>query len=102
LPVGRTSALDRLRQRELAPLLSAAARTRTGQVTHPWPQPLPASWTGQLDHPQALPYQQVTPAIVAEIDVDTACERQRWRHLVRYQRYRADMSIYEVSLLLPE
>lgn len=65
-----------------------------------------AAFTSVLDRPtrspQPLPYQQVTPAIVAEIDVDTAFERQRWRHLVRYQRFRADMSIYDVPLLLPE
>jgi ATP-dependent DNA ligase len=99
---GRTSTLTPVQQTELAPLLSPATRARTGEITHPWPQPLPAAWTGQLGRPQPLPYRQVTPALVAEINVDTAFERQRWRHLVRFLRARVDLSVYDVPLLLSE
>lgn len=99
---GRTGALATAQQRELGGLLAPAPHSRAGGVTHPWPAPLPATWTGQFDRPQPLPYQRVLPAVVAEIAVDTAYERQRWRHPVRYQRVRTDMSIYDVPLLMPE
>ncbi|MGW5668375.1 ATP-dependent DNA ligase, partial [Micromonospora sp. NPDC003776] len=71
-------------------------------AAHPWPQPLPASWSGQLERPEPLPYAQVEPAVVAEIDADTAFEHQRWRHRVRYARARPDLSVHDVPLLLGE
>jgi hypothetical protein len=98
---GRTAVLSTAQQRELAPLLAPAPPASHGGIAHPWPQPLPASWTGQLEHPRPLPYRQVWPTAVAEIEVDTAFERHRWRHLVRYVRVRADLHIYDVPLLLP-
>lgn len=75
---------------------------RPGTVAHPWPQPLPASWSSQLDRPEPLPYVQVEPTVVAEIDADVAFEHGRRRHRVRYARNRADMSVYDVPLLLGE
>jgi hypothetical protein len=86
--------------RELGPLLAPAPR-RTGGVDHPWLQPLPAGWSGPFDKPEPLPYIQVEPSLVAEVEVDTAYEYQRWRRRVRHVRVRADLSIDDVPLLLP-
>jgi ATP-dependent DNA ligase len=96
---GRTGRLTTAQQSELAPLLASAPPARSGGIAHPWPQPLPASWIGQLDHPQPLLYWQVQPTVVAEIYVDTAFEHHRWRHPVRYLRVRSEMSVYDVPLL---
>ncbi|MGR6318239.1 hypothetical protein Q2K19_01625 [Micromonospora soli] len=69
-----------------------------GIVAHPWPQPLPASWTGQLDQAEPLPYVRVEPSVVVEVDVDIAFEHWR-RRRVRYRRPRLDLSVYDVPLL---
>ncbi|GAA4580902.1 hypothetical protein GCM10023176_61090 [Micromonospora coerulea] len=97
---GRTHPLGMVQRRELAPLLSPPRLQRRGIVAHPWPQPLPASWSGQLDRPEPLRYVQVEPTVVAEIEVDTAFEHRRWRHRVWYVRPRLDLSVYDVPLLL--
>ncbi|MEU4476478.1 ATP-dependent DNA ligase [Micromonospora sp. NPDC023966] len=97
---GRSHPLTAAQAGELAPLLSPPRLPRPGATAHPWPQPLPASWSGQLDRPEPLPYAQVDPTVVAEIDADVAFEHQRWRHRVRYARARPDMSVYDVPLLL--
>ncbi|WP_422733909.1 hypothetical protein ACN26Y_28725 [Micromonospora sp. WMMD558] len=83
-------------------LLAPPRLPRHGTVAHPWPQPLPALWSGQLDRPEPLPYVQVEPTVVAEIDADVAFEHQRWRHRVRHVRVRAELSVYDVPLLLVE
>ncbi|WP_262286021.1 ATP-dependent DNA ligase [Micromonospora sp. MA102] len=99
---GRTHPLAMVQRRELAPLLSPLRpQQRRGIVApHPWPQPLPASWSGQLDRPEPLRYLQVEPTVVTEIEVDTAFEHRRWRHRVWYVRPRLDLSVYDVPLLL--
>ncbi|TDC80067.1 ATP-dependent DNA ligase [Micromonospora sp. KC606] len=84
---------------QLCPLPSAPRRD---VVVHPWPQPLPATWSGQLERPEPLRYAQVEPTVVVEVEVDTAFEHQRWRHRVRYARTRPDLSVYDVPLLLGE
>ncbi len=99
---GRSHPLNTGQAVELAALLSPPRMPRRGAVAHPWPQPLPASWSGQFDRPEPLPYVQVEPTVVAEIDADVAFEHGRWRHRVRYARNRADMSVYDVPLLLRE
>jgi ATP-dependent DNA ligase len=96
--VGRTLPLTPAQRAELAGALTPAARRRGGGIHHPWPRPLPASWTGQLGATEPLNYRQVEPALVAEVRVDTAFEHGRWRHLARHVRVRTDMSIYEVLL----
>ncbi|TDC81355.1 hypothetical protein E1193_15080 [Micromonospora sp. KC606] len=100
---GRTP-LRAPQRRELARLLSPLrpAERIGAPVTHPWPQPLPANWSGQFDRPEPLRYVQVQPTVVAEIDVDTAFEHHRWRHRVRYLRPRLDLSVYDVPLLLDD
>ncbi|MGC4815257.1 hypothetical protein ACLQ29_32510 [Micromonospora sp. DT228] len=71
-------------------------------MLHPWPEPLPASWSGQWERPQPLRYVQVEPNLVAEIEADMAFEHQRWRHRVRYVRALPGASVYDVPLLLGE
>jgi len=88
-------------RRAVADLLVLAAHRRSGGVEHPWPRPLPASWSGQLGQPRPLAYQQVAPTVVVEIEVDSAYEYQRWRHGVRYLRPRTDLSVYDVPLIMP-
>ncbi|SIM87526.1 hypothetical protein [Micromonospora cremea] len=63
-----------VQRRELAPLLSPPRLPRHGIVVHPWPQPLPASWIGQLDRPEPQRYTHVQSTVVAQIEVDTAFE----------------------------
>jgi hypothetical protein len=99
---GRSHPLTSAQAAELARLLSPPRMPRPGTAAHPWPQPLPASWSGQLDRPEPLPYVRVEPTVVAEIDADVAFEHQRWRHRVRYARSRPEMSVYDVPLLLGE
>ncbi len=99
---GRTNPLSTAQQRELGGMLIPPAPYDPGRSTpHPWPQPLPANWSGQFHRPQPLPYRQVLPVLVAEIQADTAFEYQRWRHPVRFIRVRADMSPYDVPLIQP-
>jgi hypothetical protein len=98
--LGRTSPLSPAHRSDLAPLLTPAGPGRRGVVEHPWPQPLPAGWSGHFQRPQPLPYIQVQPTLVVEVHVDAALAHNRsWRHGARYQRPRPDLSIYEVSLL---
>lgn len=97
---GRTHPLSAPQRRELALLLAPPGQGRSRGGGHPWPQPLPPAWSGQLDKPEPLPYTQVDPTVVAEIEVDTAFEHHRWRHRVRYVRPRLDLSIYDVPLLM--
>lgn len=101
---GRTHPLTGVQREELGALLSPPhpPPRRRVAVVHPWPEPLPASWSGQLQRPEPLPYVQVAPTVVAEIDADVAFEHGRWRHQVRYARPRTDMSVYDVPLLLGE
>ncbi|MCW3820212.1 hypothetical protein ONA91_37865 [Micromonospora sp. DR5-3] len=99
---GRSHPLTSEQRAALAELLSPPRMPRRGAIAHPWPQALPASWSGQLDRPEPLPYAQVEPSVVAEIDADVAFEHGRWRHRVRYARARPDMSVYDVPLLLGE
>ncbi|MGY4898637.1 ATP-dependent DNA ligase [Micromonospora aurantiaca (nom. illeg.)] len=99
---GRSHPLTSDQRAALAELLSPPWMPRRGAVAHPWPEPLPPSWSGQLDRPEPLRYVQVDPTVVAEIDADVAFEHGRWRHRVRYARARSDLSVYDVPLLLGE
>jgi ATP-dependent DNA ligase len=79
---GRSQPLSAQQRRVLIPLLTPGSPG----VDHSWPQPLPAAWMGQSDQPEPVAYTPVNPDVVAEIDVDTAYEHHRWRHLVHYLR----------------
>ena len=82
-------------RQELGRMLTAAAGA------HPWPQPLPAAWIGQLDRREPQPYVQVEPLLVAEIVVDQAYDRGRYRHPVRHLRVRADLALDDVERWRP-
>lgn len=101
---GRSHPLTGAQREELAGVLSPLhpLQHRCAAPVHPWPEPLPASWSGQLERPEPLRYMQVEPTVVAEIDAGVAFEHGRWRHGVRYARHRPDMSVYDVPLLLGE
>ncbi|MFC4066706.1 ATP-dependent DNA ligase [Actinoplanes subglobosus] len=88
--VGRTVPLAAVQRAELAGALTAA----TG--VHPWPWPLPAAWSGQLDRREQQDYLPVDPRVIAEIVVDEAHEHGRWRHLVRLERLRGDLRPQDV------
>jgi ATP-dependent DNA ligase len=100
--VGHSHGLSPAQQRELAPLLTRSPQRRRGGIDHPWPQPLPASWSGQLERREPLAYIQVEPEVVLEISVDAAFEHGRWRHRVHPIRPRTDMSVFDVPLTVRE
>ncbi|WNM40149.1 ATP-dependent DNA ligase [Micromonospora halotolerans] len=85
--LGRTHPLRRQQRRELAGLLQP-----TAAPGHPWPQPLPGGWTGQLNPAPPLPYTPVRQDLVVEVEADTAYEHGRWRHRVRHLRPRLDLA----------
>jgi ATP-dependent DNA ligase len=90
--VARTVPLTLSQRQEIGRMLTAAGGA------HPWPQPLPAAWSGQLDRREPKPYVQVAPLLVVEIVVDQAYERGRYRHPVRHLRLRAELDASDVSL----
>ncbi|MFC7246929.1 ATP-dependent DNA ligase [Catellatospora aurea] len=82
---GRTGPLrsrDRAELGQLLPVLTGGVR--------PWPNPLPGRWAN-LTAQQPLPYEEVEPVLVVEVDVDAAFEAGRWRHPLRYRRIRAEL-----------
>lgn len=97
---GRSTPLSPKAQAELAPLLTRSGTRRDGRINHPWPKPLPAGWTGSFDRSGPLEYRQVAPVIVVEVRVDSAYEHTSWRHAVRYERMRADLSVFDVPLIM--
>ncbi|WP_207915387.1 hypothetical protein [Micromonospora sp. 15K316] len=100
---GRTHPLGAQQRAELGGMLSPLRPSnRRGGTVCPWPETLPASWSGQLDRPEPLPYVQVELVVVVEIEADVAFDHQRLRHRVRYIRARPDVSTYDVPLLLGE
>jgi ATP-dependent DNA ligase len=99
--VGRTRPITAAQRRELRGLLPRPGAGRQRAAEHPWPRPLPASWIGQWSTPAPLPYVQVEPEAIAEVEVDAAYEHRRWRHQTRLIRVRTDLSVYDVPLADP-
>ncbi|RJL26517.1 ATP-dependent DNA ligase [Bailinhaonella thermotolerans] len=92
---GRTTRLADGAARQVAPLLAPAG------PDHPWPERLPPGWTsGRYGSRDPLEYTRVRPDVVAEVAVDVAAERGRWRHAVRFIRVRQDLSPSDVPLNL--
>jgi ATP-dependent DNA ligase len=60
---------------------------------HPWPCPLPATWSSDLSDRQPLPYVPVEPTLVAEVEQDTATDGPfgRLRHRAAAVRPRLDL-----------
>jgi ATP-dependent DNA ligase len=90
--VARSHALGTAAQRAV---VAASPRPATN---HPWPQPLPATWSGSFGPRQATAYIAVEPEAVAEIEVDSTVEYGRWRHNVRFVRIRVDLTTADVPL----
>ncbi|MCC5480330.1 hypothetical protein [Streptomyces barringtoniae] len=80
-------------------LYPEAARSLAGRLTaaspgHPWEGVrFTTSWASRTPLDVVL----VEPALVAEIDVDTAQDRGVWRHPVRFIRLRGDMAPQDVA-----
>jgi ATP-dependent DNA ligase len=93
--VGRTHPLNPVQRRDLrrllSPVLSAAG--------HPWPQPLPASWSGpRFGTDRAdVPYRQLAPLLVAEVEADAT--HDLGRHRPRFVRVRTDLAVADVPLV---
>ena len=87
--VAHTTPLTEAARSELAGLLHPAG------ADHPWPCPLPASWS--FDRRAAIAYRPVQPDQVAEITADAAIEQGRWRHAVRFLRVRTDLSPIDLA-----
>jgi ATP-dependent DNA ligase len=86
----QTHPLTPVQQRELAGLLTPTGPP--GHAHHPWPAPLPATWSLTFADRQPLPYLQVQPTLVAEVELDTATgPAGRPRHLAHHVRVRADL-----------
>jgi hypothetical protein len=83
-------------RRELGSILPVAAWAGPYE-THPWPQPLPAIWSGQFQQPQPFAYVPLEPVIVVEVSADVAVERGRWRHPVTMIRTRLDLDPSDVD-----
>jgi ATP-dependent DNA ligase len=90
---GHTTPLSHSQRRQLALLLRDLPEQA---ADHPWPTPLPVSWTGQFRHPQPLAYQPVPAQLVVEISADIAYEHGRWRHRPRFIRARPDLTTAQV------
>lgn len=90
--VGRTSPLNDRQAADLAGLLTAAG------AAHPWPSVLPASWTGSLYGQEPIKYVRVRPTLVVDVAADVATDQRRWRHSLRYERFRVDLEPDEVPL----
>jgi ATP-dependent DNA ligase len=66
---------------------------------HPWPCPLPAGWSPGFAERQPLEFLPVEPAVVAEVEVDTALDGpyERLRHRCRLLRIRLDLHPADVT-----
>lgn len=86
--MGRSSRLDDLQAIQVSEAITAA-----GASGHPWPP--------QIGNPFGGPpivLQHVDPVLVAEVSADSAVQGGRWRHSVRFERLRPDLSIGDVPL----
>lgn len=95
--VAHTHPLKADQRREIARLLQPMVFQ--GDTGHPWPQPLPAAWSLDLGDRQPLPYIQVEPTLVAEVEVDTAQDGPfgKARHRVWHVRARPDLHPRDVQ-----
>jgi ATP-dependent DNA ligase len=99
--LAQTHRLNARQRYELAGLLRPMGG-KGGGSGHPWPSPLPANWSLNLTDRQPLPYVQVEPALVAEVEVDLATgPGGRPRHLARHIRTRAELLPKHLPLWQP-
>jgi len=71
-PAGQTHQLTAGHTREVAKLLQPTVFPGGG---HPWPCPLPASWSANFADHQPVGYVPVDPMLVAEVETDVAAAR---------------------------
>lgn len=72
---------------------------RPASPDHPWPSDLSGHLLGGLaGQRKPAPITPVEPSTVVEVAVDTAFERGRWRHPVRFVRVRTDVDAGEVTI----
>ncbi len=95
--LGRTHAIASAHRQDFAGLLRPVSAGR-----HPWPVPLPATWTGLPGSGEPLGFHPVAPELVAEVRVDTAYELGRLRHGARYERLRMDLEPADLALWAPD
>ena len=88
--VGRTVPLTPTQSRDLAAQLEPAG------PDHPWPDTVLAHRFSRGRDRVTLT--KVRPTLVAEISADTARQGGVWRHPLRYQRIRFDLTASEVDL----
>jgi ATP-dependent DNA ligase len=84
---GQTQPIKADQRRDLAAALRGLPFQGAG---HPWPCPLPASWSSGR---QPVPFTPVEPTLVAEVEVDTALDGPfgQIRHQCRHVRVRLDL-----------
>ncbi|MEU4626726.1 hypothetical protein AB0G04_42935 [Actinoplanes sp. NPDC023801] len=87
--VGRTVPLSAGQRAELAGVLTAA-------TDHPWRNLLPTAWNSRFDKREPQGYLPVDPVQVVDIAVDEAWEHGCWRHPVRFERLRGDLTAADV------
>ncbi len=93
-----TQPLTATQQHELAGLLRPMPFQGTN-LGHPWPLPLPASWSRNYAARQPLPYLQVEPILVAEVELDIVTDPAgRPRHPARHVRTRSELQPGDVPL----
>lgn len=90
--LGQTHPLTVEHRRELADVLRPMSFRGEGSG-HPWPCPMPSTWSAGMPGALELNYVQVEPAVVAEVQVDTALDGAwgKIRHRSRYIRARLDL-----------
>ncbi|WP_278045043.1 ATP-dependent DNA ligase [Krasilnikovia cinnamomea] len=99
--VAQSHPVKAVQRSELAAGLQPMAFQGNG-AGHPWPRPLPAGWSMNLTDRKPLPYVQVEPLLVAEVEVDGVIDGPgRHRHLCRHVRLRPDLAPDDVAPLCP-
>ena len=91
LVAGMTTALSLEQSREILELLHPAG------AEHPWPPELPAARIGVWGTRDRVVVTLVDPALVVEVEADTAFEFGKWRHPTRFVRARPDLDPAAVS-----
>ena len=86
--VGRTSTLTAAARQQLQGKLQAAR-------DHPWPNRL----RPRFGESGPTPLTPVRPDLVAELQVDAACDRGVWRHPVTFLRLRPDLTISDLTTI---
>jgi hypothetical protein len=89
---GQTQPIRADQRRDLAAALRAVPFQGAGSG-HPWPCPLPATWSTGMSGREPLSFTPVEGTLVAEVEVDTALDGAfgRIRHLCRHVRIRLDL-----------